>query len=274
MRGRAGVSRSIVVIALVAVILIAGASFYLASSSAGSQSESASSSSTSHTGAIPTASPSTVASSSTLTTSSGITSGPDHQLIAVFYPSLPLITQFLTLNYTLSFSAIGTVPSILNISVSAPEAIGLSLTPDQITEPGLTIYQNATVTMRPSPSLAAGLYPVTVQATGGGVTYTETLQVQVIKYLIVTLGTNYEPSTYTVPVNTTVTWLRLNPGGSHGLTKGDIGLMDFDIPSLNATGRPLLRFQTESYTFTKPGTYPFHCDFHPGFMNGVITVIP
>ena len=270
MKERTGVSRSVAGISLAVLIVIAGASLYLASSMTGSRTQTPGASTTSLSTAITTA-PTPPTASTT-----AITSGPDHMLIADFLPQVPIISQYLLLNYTLYFSTVGTVPSLLTISLSSPSQISLAVSPSQIAEPGLAPYVNATVSMRPSPSLGPGTYPVNVLARAGAVSYNETLLVQVVDHLIVMLNTplRFQPSTYTVPVNTTVTWLRLNPGGNNGIIAGDVGIMDFNIPSLNASSRGLLQFQTASYTFTKPGTYAFVCDYYPTYMHGVITVTP
>jgi len=268
MEARTGVSRSIVAVALAILIVLSGA-YYFASSAAADHSQAPGSSSTNPS--ITSAPPATVTTNSTTDFS-----GPDHQLIADFFPSVPVVSQYLLLNYTLYFTTVGTVPAVLNISASSPAAISMTVSPDQIDEPGISPYVNATISIRPSPSVPAGYYPVTITATGGGATYTEPLQVQVVGYLIVTesLPLRYFPSSYTVPVNTTVTWERINTGGDHGIVAGDIGIMNFDIPSLNVTSPDLLQYQTATYTFTKPGVYPFVCDFYPQQMHGVITVTP
>jgi plastocyanin len=273
MMARTGVSKSIVAVALAIVIVLAGA-YYLASSAAGGHGQAPGSSSTIPASQTPSQTAATTTPPST--TSSTNFSGPDHQLIADFWPHTPVISQDLLLNYTMYFSAVGTVPSSLTITMNSPAAISFTPSPDIIYEPGLGPYVNVTVAMRPSPNLPVGTYPVNVIATGGGVTYNNTLEVQVVGTLIITQDTplRYNPSTLTVPVNTTVTWMRLNPGGNNGIVAGDIGIMNFHIPSLNYTSRDLLQFQTATYTFTKPGAYPFVCDFYPQQMHGVITVTP
>jgi hypothetical protein len=194
-----------------------------------------------------------------------------------FTPEPPVVSQFLLLSYTLYFVSVGPVSSPLNLSLSTPAAINMTFTPKTITVPGPLPYTNVTVLMRPSASVAPGFYPVTVMAVGPGGNYTETLQVHVVKYLIVSYCLIFEPqpTTYTIPVNGSVTWLRLNTGERNGCILGvDVGLVDTVIPSLNVTSPDLLQYQSFTYTFTKPGTYPFYCAFYPNTMKGVITVTP
>jgi len=69
----------------------------------------------------------------------------------------------------------------------------------------------------------------------------------------------FGPQTLTVPVGTTVTW-----------TNGD------DIPhtSVSTDGvfksKVLDTNEKFSYTFTKPGTYPYYCTIHPKMTGQVV----
>jgi len=121
-----------------------------------------------------------------------------------------------------------------------------------------------------SASMANGTYPVTVTATGSGQIYTETLSVKVVKYLVVMPGASFVPLSLTVPLGATVTWLRLN--GELGTFDDGTHDINFQSPSLPVSpGIP--QYDTFSYTFTKAGSYPYVCDYHPG-MAGTITVTP
>jgi hypothetical protein len=165
---KGGISRVTTVAALLAIVIMAGASLYLGESSARTSIQSQ---------AVPG---SGNASTSAPTTSSSLTSGPDHQLIGEFDPDVPIITQSMPLNCTLYFSTVGTVPDHLNISLSSPNGISLSVYPNQIVEPGIAFYVDTTVVMQAPPGLPPGTYPVTITASGSGVTYTETLPVKVV----------------------------------------------------------------------------------------------
>ncbi len=74
--------------------------------------------------------------------------------------------------------------------------------------------------------------------------------------------TYYSPSTITVVigVNNTVTWMN-NDAVPHTVTS-DTGL--FDSGPINQGG-------IYSYTFTTPGTYDYHCSYHP-WMHGTVIV--
>ncbi|GGJ13174.1 hypothetical protein GCM10010885_23100 [Alicyclobacillus cellulosilyticus] len=73
---------------------------------------------------------------------------------------------------------------------------------------------------------------------------------------------NYSPSQITVPAGTTVVWTN-DDLVIHSVTSGNgkpNGLFDHDVA-------PYAQF---SYTFTKPGTYPYYCKYHT--MAGTIVV--
>jgi len=263
---RRGLSRTTTAVSVVVIAVLALTSVYLAFPSSGK------SQATSSSNGNATFPPSSGAGLPTFSSSSPTVG----TLIGVFNPAVPIISQYMPINYTLYFSEVGYVPSPLNISLSSPVPIKMSVYPSQITVPGLTVYVNTTVVLQPAASLPLGTYPVNVKMTHGSVVYNETLDVKVIGEIVVTLGTHYVPQSLTVPVNTTVTWLRLNEGGTNGLghTEGDLGIMDVDFPSLNFSSKQMLQFQYVTYTFTVPGTYNYHCDYHPAIMNAVVTVTP
>ena len=80
---------------------------------------------------------------------------------------------------------------------------------------------------------------------------------------------NFVPSTIrlVIGVNNTVVWV------NHDSTQHDIqstsvpsGASSFDSGTLN----PATSF---SVTLTVPGTYHYHCEFHPAWMQGTIVVV-
>lgn len=73
-------------------------------------------------------------------------------------------------------------------------------------------------------------------------------------------GQFYSPSTYTVKVGTTVTWVN-HDGSTHTVTSNS-GVFD---------SGPLPPGASFSYTFTGPGTYRYGCSYHP-WMTGTIIV--
>jgi plastocyanin len=71
----------------------------------------------------------------------------------------------------------------------------------------------------------------------------------------------FDPMTLTVSAGTTVRWA--NNGKHHHTVTSD--KRDWGSKEIPQGG-------TFSYTFTKPGTYTYHCAIHPGDMRGSVTV--
>jgi plastocyanin len=71
----------------------------------------------------------------------------------------------------------------------------------------------------------------------------------------------FEPATLTVPAGTTVRWT--NHGQHKHTVTSDAG--DWGSKELEHDGFYV-------YTFSQPGTYPYHCEVHPAEMRGTIIV--
>ena len=92
---------------------------------------------------------------------------------------------------------------------------------------------------------------------------------EVIKYLVVTIGTSFVPANLTVSAGANVTWVRLNGP----LSQYDDGSHDIDFLSGSSVVSPTLaQYQSWSYTFPQAGEYNYFCKFHP-FMKGEIVVV-
>ncbi|HUZ78377.1 MAG TPA: cupredoxin domain-containing protein [Chloroflexota bacterium] len=70
----------------------------------------------------------------------------------------------------------------------------------------------------------------------------------------------FTPPSLTVKVGTSVIWTNLGPS-NHTVTSND-GLFDSKVVQRNGTF---------TYTFSKAGTYAYHCQIHPT-MNGTVIV--
>jgi len=199
---RIGVSTVAAAVA-VAVILVAAGVGYIELASAGSSDSSSASS---------TRSPSSTSASqgTTTTSSSALTSGTG-RLIETFAAGNPIFTSEMAINYTMTVRTLGGTPTTpLALTASGPAGLNMTLSPRSITVTTATGPVPVTVTAQPEKSLAPGTYSIEITATGGGAYYNESLSVQVMNYLVVTIGTTFVPQNLTVPVGTTVTWLRLN----------------------------------------------------------------
>jgi plastocyanin len=88
----------------------------------------------------------------------------------------------------------------------------------------------------------------------------------------------FNPPTSTVEVGTTVTWRNDEPI-THTVTSGrfegideSTGLRSSQQPDGMFNAKLAGKGKTFSFTFTKPGTYPYYCDIHQG-MNATIKVV-
>jgi plastocyanin len=99
-------------------------------------------------------------------------------------------------------------------------------------------------------------------------------------------GTSLNSTTTTVSVGTTVTWTNLSSNFPHTVTFGVVGqpfptMNPFSPPSGPSTydgtqlvnSGPMMPGQSFSLTFTKAGTYEYHCIFHDDTENMVGTIV-
>jgi plastocyanin len=163
-------------------------------------------------------------------------------------------------------TTLGNVPSALNLAVAAPPGITVTLDPSQVSTSGAAAGPVASIQVDPDTS--PGTYIVNVTASGGGQTYSTRLSLQVVRLLVVTVGTLFVPSNMTVPVNSTVYWMRLNGA----LSQYDNGAHNVVFLNESLPSSPTLQqWDSYSYQFTSVGDYPYYCTFHP-WQKGDITV--
>ena len=74
----------------------------------------------------------------------------------------------------------------------------------------------------------------------------------------------FQPASVTIKAGSTVVWSNVS-GVPHTSTSDSGDAISWDSSTINTGGGSF------SFTFTKPGTYPYHCSFHP-FMHGTIVV--
>jgi amicyanin len=76
---------------------------------------------------------------------------------------------------------------------------------------------------------------------------------------VIMTNRSYDPETVTIKVGDTVTWV--NEDAPQHDVVADNGEFKSDLFD---------KGQTFSFTFTKAGTYPYHCSIHPGMTGTVI----
>ncbi len=75
---------------------------------------------------------------------------------------------------------------------------------------------------------------------------------------------SFQPASVTIKVGSTVMWVN-NSSVPHTSTSDSGSAVTWDSSAISTGGG------SYSFTFSKPGTYAYHCSFHP-FMHGVIVV--
>jgi plastocyanin len=191
-----------------------------------------------------------------------------HLEMALDFPgSLVASPDLSWMNYTVSFQPLENLAQNFSLAVRAPPGLKTRFEQSMITTGGNQSVN--TLQLESSPTTPPGNYSITVAATSGGADYSAVITVQVLKYLVVTIGTSFIPQNLTVDQGGSVTWLRLN--GILG--PSDDGSHDVDFSSGVATVSPTLaRYQSWSYQFNETGNYSYYCKYHP-FMTGNINVI-
>lgn len=213
-------------------------------------------------------------SSSLLTTSSNTaqnsigTSGTPSggwRAIVSLAASSPLASTDVVANYSVNVGVIGNAPNFLSLAVFAPAGIDVLFFPSQAsTDPNAP---KSYVSIKVDTGVVPGVYAFNITATGGGQTFMFPEQIQVVKYLVVTIETRYLPQNLSVPVGSVVYWMRLN--GELG--EEDPGSHNVSFRNSNVISPTLSQYQSWSYVFSAAGTFGYYCTFHP-FMTGVIVV--
>ena len=196
-------------------------------------------------------------------------SGPDTGIKMELMPSLPLAASDVGANYTLRVSSPNGTAATIELSSLSPSGLMVLLSPSRITTGGGV--KQVTVEIRASASLAPEVYPIEIYSTSPAGVDRQTFTVKVVKYLVVTgvLRPSFDPANLTVPVGSTVYWVRLNgafgfyDNGYHQVLFTGIGVQSPDF---------LDQYQTWSYTFDQTGSFLYHCDFH-ALMKGVVNVV-
>lgn len=86
------------------------------------------------------------------------------------------------------------------------------------------------------------------------------------------MSLNFEPSVLTVVVgvNNTIEWVDQDSSAPHTVTATSVPSGATMFNSNSST--PLTKGSTFTVTLTVPGTYHYHCSFHPAWMMGTIVV--
>jgi plastocyanin len=241
---RIAISTAAVVGLLVAVIAVASVGYLFYSSGGGAGTGSTSLTSTS--------------------TSGSTTPAGSLRIVLGLQASKPLVSSNVVANYTLNLTVLAGTGSPLAIIATASGGVTVQASPAQI-QAGSESNQ-VTISFKVPGSVAAGTYQFNITVSSSGQTTTQKFNFEVVKYLVVTVGTSYLPAKMTVSVGSTVYWVRLN-GGIDQYDNGDHNVV---FNSIGASSPTLAQYQSWSYVFSQAGTFSYYCTFHPAMTGEII----
>jgi plastocyanin len=254
----------VIIVAVAAGVLIfsqrGSTSTETSSSTASSSSNSSSSSSSSTT----SASSSVTSSSSNSNSSTSVTQTSVSQSSTVSYSGRLLVSFVgsgnliggpdVSISYPLSVNGLGNLPASVSFQPVTSQGVSLSFTPGTI-----SLSQQATVMALVSVKngTKSGNYNVQTVATGGGGSFNVTVTIQVVQYLVA-FEPQITPGNLTVPVGSTVTWVRTNGLlGEHGAN----GSQNIVFNNHMTSSPQLLQWQSYSYTFSQVGSFPYQSTY-------------
>jgi plastocyanin len=258
----------IVVVVVVIVIVVAASVFLILPSSKSSTTTIESQTlSTSNSVASSTTSVGSTSSSQVSSTSS-VVSGSSSQLsgkviMSFEYPSDPLVSPDVVANYTLDINSLGDVPNSLSMSAYGPQGLTVQFSPSTITLNGT--QPSVVVSTKVSQQVSPGSYSVVFSASANGETYNETAQIQVVKYLVLAIDTSYLPLNLTVPLGSSVTWLKLTGHVSENYA----GNMIINFTNGMASSPSFQQYSTWPYTFSVAGNFSYFNTYYPSMVGSI-----
>jgi len=203
--------------------------------------------------------------SSTSTSTSGSTTTVGSMRIVLgLLSSKPLVSSNVVANYTLNLIVLAGTGSPLTISATAPGGVTVQASPAQIQADSES--NQVAISFKVPGSVAAGTYQFNVTVSSSGQTTSQKFNFEVVKYLVVTVGSTYLPAKMTVPVGSTVYWARLN-GAIDQYDNGDHNVV---FNGIGASSPTLAQYQSWTYTFSQAGTFSYYCTFHPTMTGEII----
>jgi plastocyanin len=155
------------------------------------------------------------------------------------------------------------------VTLSSTAPTGLSLT---LQHNSVELSSNAQaflgMTINASQSVTPGVYNFNVSADYGTSSVKYGFAVNVVKYLVVMLDDNFSPGNLTVAQGSTVYWINLDVFNIRDPTHNV-----YFTSGISTTSPDMVPYDTYSYTFTAPGTYPYISTSNPE-MAGTIIVTP
>jgi len=259
---RSALSTTVAVVAIIVIIAVVAGAVLLTSQHGSSStstsptstittSSSSSSSASSSVSSVTSMSSTSAGTNSSSSASQSSTTQYSGRLIVSFAtPSTPVAASNINVTYPVTVTGLGNVPGSVALQPATTDGVSVNFSPQNIS---LTTQIPVTATVSVSSSVKPGSYTVQTVATGGGGSLNVSLTVQVVQFLVAT-EPQFTPGNLTIPLGSTVTWVRLNGVlGEHG-SNGSQNI----VFTNNMTSSPqLLQYQSWSYTFNQAGIFPY-----------------
>ncbi|MDD1661883.1 MAG: cupredoxin family copper-binding protein [Methanomicrobiales archaeon] len=157
------------------------------------------------------------------------------------------------------FAILGVAILLAVLAAGCTSQYGPSTTPAQTT-PATTVPQPVTTVATPVPTATVTRPTAVVTTPVATTTAAPTTVVPPAPVAITIQGFTFNPASITVPAGTMVTW-----------TNDDTAPHTIVSDATAFRSNAIAMGGSYSFTFTAPGTYPYHCGIHP-FMHGTVTV--
>lgn len=212
--------------------------------------------------------PGTNTTSSSTTTSmestASASTGQALRIVLDLQPNVPLAASDVTANYSLSFNVLSGPGGPLDLSTPGTPGVSVRFDPSEVQEG--TNSGKVSVSFLATSSASTGFHAFNVTASQGGSDYVQQFQVEVVRHLVVTVGTTFVPANLTVSAGDSVYWMRTNGA----IDQYDNGQHNVDIRVPGVVSPTLQQYDSWSYTFTLVGDFSYYCTFHPSMTGEVV----
>lgn len=174
----------------------------------------------------------------------------------------------------------GVGDELVVLNATEPSGISLHFFASNLTSSTLYYEINAgfptnlEMRLTASPSIAPGVYPITIEASSGTLSVSYSFTVQVVEHLVIINNNTFSPSDLNATVGSTIYWIDVSSEGANGAYDVIFSTINVQSPvlepcDLGSYGPAACG--TFSYTFTTAGTFSYISNIYAE-MKGTITI--
>ena len=213
-----------------------------------------------------------------------LSSGPSTILIApgntIIYPNVIVTPHPSAAEGQAAALEYGVGDELVAVNATEPSGISLHFFGSNLTSS--TIYDEVDAGFPTSlelqliaaPSIAPGVYPITIEASSGTLSVNYSFTVQVVKYLVTINNNIFSPGNLNVTLGSTVYWIDVSSEAANGAYDVVFNTINVQSPVLNPCvlgSYGPAACGIFSYTFTTAGTFSYISNIYAA-MKGTITV--